>query len=97
MDVTLDAAPTTPEITFRTCVLLQWYSASSMLLMDPETLTLVTTQRKKKLKGNTVQRRLRVKEFRLTQGNIYITDQKKEAEQFVWKSYSKFNSIPLLQ
>lgn len=46
MEVTLDAAPTTPEITFRTCVLLQWYSASSMLLMDPETLTRVSTQRR---------------------------------------------------
>ena len=36
MEVTLEAAPTTPEMTFRT-VLLHWYSASSMLLMDPGT------------------------------------------------------------
>lgn len=35
IDVTEDAAPTTPDITFRTWVLLQWYSPSSMLLMDP--------------------------------------------------------------
>lgn len=35
MDVTDDAAPTTPDITFRTCVLLQWYSAPSMLLIEP--------------------------------------------------------------
>lgn len=80
MEVTLDAAPTTPEITFRTCVLLQWYSASSMLLMDPETFTLVTTQQKKQLKGNNVQRSSRAEELFLTQGNIYITDQKKEVE-----------------
>lgn len=38
MDVTEEAAPTTPEMTFRTCVLLQWYSASSILLMDPENM-----------------------------------------------------------
>lgn len=76
MEVTLDAAPTTPEITFRTCVLLQWYSASSMLLMDPETFTLVTTQKKKQLKGNNVQRSSRAEELFLTQGNIYISDQK---------------------
>lgn len=57
MEVTLEAAPTTPEITFRTCVLLQWYSASSMLLMDPETLTLVKTQRK------TTKREYRTKTF----------------------------------
>jgi len=37
MEVTLEAAPTTPEITLRTCVLLQWNSASSMLLIEPET------------------------------------------------------------
>lgn len=37
IDVTLEAAPTTPEITLRTELLLQWYSASSMLLMDPIT------------------------------------------------------------
>ena len=37
MDVTLDAAPTTPEITLRTWVLLQWYSAPSILLIEPET------------------------------------------------------------
>jgi hypothetical protein len=36
IEVTLDAAPTTPEITLRTCVLLQWYSAPSILLIDPE-------------------------------------------------------------
>lgn len=35
MEVTEEAAPTTPEITFRTVVLLQWYSASSMLLIEP--------------------------------------------------------------
>lgn len=35
IDVTDDAAPTTPEITFRTCVLLQWYSPPSILLIDP--------------------------------------------------------------
>lgn len=34
--MTEDAAPTTPDITFRTWVLLQWYSAPSMLLIDPE-------------------------------------------------------------
>jgi len=33
IDVTLDAAPTTPEITLRTWVLLQWYSAPSILLI----------------------------------------------------------------
>lgn len=37
MEVTLEAAPTTPEMTFRTCVLLQLYSAPSMLLIEPET------------------------------------------------------------
>lgn len=39
MEVTEEAAPTTPEITFRTCVLLvQWYSGpTSMLLIEPET------------------------------------------------------------
>lgn len=37
MEVTLEAAPTTPEITLRTCVLLQLYSAPSMLLIDPMT------------------------------------------------------------
>lgn len=37
MDVTDDAAPTTPDMTFRTWVLLQWYSApTSMLLIEPE-------------------------------------------------------------
>lgn len=36
IDVTLEAAPTTPDITFRTWVLLQWYSAPSMLLIEPE-------------------------------------------------------------
>lgn len=36
MDVTDDAAPTTPDITFRTCVLLQWYSPPSMLLIEPD-------------------------------------------------------------
>lgn len=35
MDVTDDAAPTTPDITFLTCVLLQWYSAPSILLIEP--------------------------------------------------------------
>lgn len=35
MEVTLEAAPTTPDITLRTCVLLQWYSAPSMLEMEP--------------------------------------------------------------
>lgn len=34
--MTEDAAPTTPEITLRTCVLLQWYSAPSILLIEPE-------------------------------------------------------------
>lgn len=34
-EVTLDAAPTTPDITFRTAVALQAYSASSMLLIEP--------------------------------------------------------------
>lgn len=37
MDVTELAAPTTPLITFRTAVLLQWSSAPSILLIDPET------------------------------------------------------------
>lgn len=36
IDVTELAAPTTPLITFRT-VLLQWYSAPSMLLIEPVT------------------------------------------------------------
>lgn len=36
IDVTDEAAPTTPDITLRTCVLLQWYSASSILLIEPE-------------------------------------------------------------
>lgn len=35
IDVTDDAAPTTPDITFRTWVLLQWYSPPSMLLIEP--------------------------------------------------------------
>lgn len=35
IDVTDDAAPTTPDITLRTWVLLQWYSAPSMLLIEP--------------------------------------------------------------
>lgn len=35
MDVTELAAPTTPLIIFRTAVLLQWYSAPSMLLIEP--------------------------------------------------------------
>lgn len=37
MEVTLEAAPTTPDITLRTWVLLQWYSAPSMLLIEPVT------------------------------------------------------------
>lgn len=37
MDVTELAAPTTPLITFRTAVLLQLYSAPSILLIDPGT------------------------------------------------------------
>lgn len=41
MEVTLDAAPTTPDITFRTCVLLQWYSPPSMLLIEPDSLFVV--------------------------------------------------------
>lgn len=36
MDVTEEAAPTTPDMTFLTWDLLQWYSAPSMLLIDPE-------------------------------------------------------------
>lgn len=36
MDVTDEAAPTTPDITFFTIVLLQLYSVSSMLLIDPK-------------------------------------------------------------
>lgn len=35
MEVTDDAAPTTPDITLRICVLLQLYSAPSMLLIEP--------------------------------------------------------------
>ena len=35
MEVTELAAPTTPLITFLTAVLLQWYSAPSILLMEP--------------------------------------------------------------
>lgn len=35
IDVTDDAAPTTPDMIFRTTVLLQWYSVSSMLLIEP--------------------------------------------------------------
>lgn len=35
IDVTELAAPTTPLIIFRTAVLLQWYSAPSMLLIEP--------------------------------------------------------------
>lgn len=38
MLVTDEAAPTTPDITFLTCVLLQWYSAPSILLIEPEKL-----------------------------------------------------------
>lgn len=36
MDVTDEAAPTTPLMTFLTCVLLQLHSSPSMLLMEPE-------------------------------------------------------------
>lgn len=36
IEVTDEAAPTTPDMTLRTWVLLQWYSAPSMLLIDPE-------------------------------------------------------------
>lgn len=35
IDVTDDAAPTTPDMIFRTTVLLQWYSVSSILLIEP--------------------------------------------------------------
>lgn len=35
MEVTDEAAPTTPEIILRTCVLLQLYSAPSILLIEP--------------------------------------------------------------
>ena len=35
-EVTEEAAPTTPDMTFRTAVALHAYSSSSMLLIDPE-------------------------------------------------------------
>jgi hypothetical protein len=35
MEVTLEAAPTTPEMTFLAALWLHCTSASSMLLMDP--------------------------------------------------------------
>lgn len=41
--------------------------------------------RRKQLKGNNVQRSSRAEELFLTQGNIYITDQKKEVERLFRK------------
>lgn len=45
MDVTDDAAPTTPDMILRTTVLLQWYSVSSMLLIEPVIIAKNSCQR----------------------------------------------------